>query len=169
MARKRILLALALGLMFGQVRPLFAEQIGGVISTTRVLTTDSELVANVTCTVTGVPCLSFGASGISLKLNGFSITGQGDPTTGCAGGGTGTEIGIEVNNQQGIIIQGPGTVQRFRGHGVRLLASSRVMVTLVTASTNCFSGLFVTGGSRNELVANISVRNGHETNPCGGI
>lgn len=151
------------------VGPAYAEQIGGTISSTRVLSTDSELVSNVTCAVTGAPCLVFGASGISLKLNGFSMTGAGDAVTGCAGSAVGTEIGIDVNNQRGVIVQGPGIVQRFRGHGILLLRSTHVLVLLVTVSTNCLSGILVAGGSDNNLEANISVRNGNESNPCGGI
>ena len=149
--------------------PAYAERLGGTISSTRVLTSDSELVADVTCAVTGAPCLVLGASGISLKLNGFSLSGSGDAETGCGGTAVAGEIGIDVNNQQGAIIQGPGVVQRFRGHGIRLLSSSRVLVLLVTASTNCLSGFFVAGGSAHELEANTSVRNGNVASPCGGI
>jgi parallel beta-helix repeat protein len=169
MTRKQLFTTVVMCVALAHARPALAESVGGTISSTRVLTTDSELVSNVTCVVAAAPCLVMGASGISLKLNGFSITGTADPVTACAGGGIGTEIGIDVNNQRGVIIQGPGVVQRFRGHGVRILLSTHVMVTLVTASTNCFSGLFITGGSENEVVANISVRNGNESNPCGGI
>ena len=164
-----VIVTLCAALASVSVRLAYAAQLGGTITITRVLTEDSELMSDVTCAVTGAPCIAFGASGISLKLNGFSITGQGDAATGCAGAAVGAEVGIDVNGQQGVIVQGPGVIQRFRGHGVRLLNSTRVLVLLVTASTNCLSGLFVTGGSDNNLESNISVRNGNETNPCGGI
>jgi hypothetical protein len=147
-----------------------AADIRGTISTTLTITEDSQLVGNVNCTVVGAPCIAFGASGISLKLNGFSVTGNADAVTGCAGGGAGiTEIGIDVNNQRGVIIQGPGIVQYFRGHGIRLLESTRVLVRLVTLSTNCFAGIIVTRGSDNDLEGNIAVRNGNVAAPCGGI
>jgi parallel beta-helix repeat protein len=52
---------------------------------------------------------------------------------------------------------------------MRILNSSGVTVTGITASTNCFSGIFMSGGSDNILDGNISVRNGNLSNPCGGI
>jgi hypothetical protein len=148
-----------------------AADIRGTLSTTLVITEDSQLVGNVTCTVTGAACISFGASGIALKLNGFSITGQGDAITGCAGGQVAAESGILVNGLRGVVIQGPGIVERFRAEGIQISgASSRVLVTLVTASTNCRSGIFVSGASSdNEIEANVAVRNGNGVNPCGGI
>ena len=147
-----------------------ARDISGTISSTLTITEDSQLAGNVTCTVTGAPCIDFGAPGIALKLNGFSITGRADPVTGCGGGSTGGENGIRVNAMRGAVIQGPGIVQRFRAAGIFVTGgSSRVLVTLVTASTNCTSGILVGNSSDNEFDANISVRNGNATNGCGGI
>jgi hypothetical protein len=145
--------------------------ISGTISSTLTITQDSQLVGNVTCTVTGAPCITFASSGITLKLNGFSITGQADPVTACGGSQTAGEHGVLINGLRGVVIQGPGIVQRFRAQGILITGgSSRVLVTLVTASTNCMSGIFVTGASSdNELEANISVRNGNATAACGGI
>ena len=108
--------------------------------------------------------------GIALKLNGFSITGQADAVTGCAGGQVANESGILVNGMRGAVIQGPGIVQRFRMEGIQISGgSSRVLVTQVTASTNCRSGIFVNASSDNDIEANTSVRNGNGTSPCGGI
>ncbi|MGH6693437.1 MAG: hypothetical protein ACRD3C_09710 [Vicinamibacterales bacterium] len=146
-----------------------AADIRGTISSTLVITEDSQLVGDVTCTVTGAPCIAFGASGISLKLNGFGLTGLADPVTGCSGSNATMENGIDVNNQRGAVIQGPGLVQGFRSHGIRLNMSTRVLVTLVTASTNCMAGIFLNGGSDHEIVNNILSRNGNVTLPCGGI
>src|SRR6187549_1381490 len=56
-----------------------AEDISGVISATRIITNDSQLVGNVSCTMTDGPCISFGAAGIKLSLNGFTITGPANP------------------------------------------------------------------------------------------
>lgn len=147
-----------------------AADISGTISSTRTITEDSQLVGDVTCTVTGAACLTFGASGIALRLNGFSITGQANPVTGCGGAFTQGEGGINVDNQRGVIIQGPGIVQQFRANGIRLLNSSRVLVTRVTMSTNCLSGIIVqTGATDNVLQANIVLRNGTNTVATGGI
>jgi hypothetical protein len=148
-----------------------AADIRGTISSTLVITEDSQLVGNVTCTVTGAACINFGASGIVLKLNGFSITGQADPVAGCTGSQTVfNEVGILLNGVRGAVVQGPGIVQQFRGAGIYLLGqSSRVRVALVTASTNCSSGILVGHSPDNEFEENIAVRNGSATLPCGGI
>jgi hypothetical protein len=146
-----------------------AADISGAIAATLTITENSRLVGDVTCTVTGAPCIAFGASGITLALNGYSMTGLGDPVTGCAGSSAAGEIGIDVNALRDIVIRGPGAVERFRNHGIRLNNATGVLVTGVTTSTNCLSGIFVPGGSGNVLEGNVSVRNGHLTNPCGGI
>jgi nitrous oxidase accessory protein NosD len=147
-----------------------AADIRGTIATTLTITEDSQLVGDVTCTMTGTPCIVFGASGITLKLNNFSMTGQANPTTGCSGGQTAGEVGILINGLRGNIVQGPGVVQRFRAHGIQISsASSRTLVTVVTVSTNCLSGIFVSASSDNEVEGNVAVRNGNATAACGGI
>lgn len=173
MPNKRRLVAIVSGLgvlLLGSTA--FATDIRGTISTTLTLTEDSQLVGDVICTVSGAaPCIAFGASGISLKLQGFSITGQADPVTGCAGTPTPDQDGILVQGLRGVVIQGPGIVQRFRGMGINIRrGSSRVLVTQVTASTNCMSGIFVSASDDNEIEANLSVRNASSASfPCGGI
>jgi len=148
-----------------------ATDIRGTLSSTLTITEDSQLVGNVTCSVTGAACISFGGPGIALKLNGFSITGQGDAVTGCAGTAVAGEHGILINGLRGVIIQGPGIVQRFRAHGIIVTGgSARVLVTKVTAATNCMSGIFLTGASSdNDIEANTAVSNGNSSVPCGGI
>lgn len=161
--------------VMGAVVLLFAEaasaaDIRGTISTTLVITEDSQLVGDVTCTVTGAPCISFGASGIALRLNGFTLRGLANPVTACLGSNNTTlESGIDVSNQRGVVIQGPGVVERFRSSAIRVNTSERVLVTLVTASTNCMAGIWVIAGSDNEIVNNTFSRNGNVTLPCGGI
>lgn len=151
-----------------------ATDIGGTISTTLTVTEDSQLVDDVTCTVTGLPCIAIGAPHVTLELNGFTMTGQADAQTACNGGpstfvATALENGIDLQAQADIAIHGPGLIQQFRGAGIFLNKSSGVKVTGVTVSTNCLSGILVGGGSDNDLRGNISVRNGNGTFPCGGI
>ena len=149
-----------------------AIELSGTISTTLTITRDARLVGDVTCTVTGAPCIQIGASGVTLRLEGFSITGQADPVTGCAGGQTGGEHGILIAGQRAVDVRGPGIVQRFRGQGIIISAgSTRVLVRQVTASTNCLSGIFLTGAATadNDVEANIAVRNGNINAQCGGI
>jgi len=149
-----------------------ATDIGGTISTTLTITEDSQLVDDVTCTVTSAACISIAAPNVKLELNGFTMTGQADARTACVGGTpTFAENGIDVESQTGggIAIRGPGLVQRFRGPGIFLHQSTGVTVTDVTLSTNGFSGILIGGGSGHEISGNISVRNGNPVAPCGGI
>ncbi|HYL35349.1 MAG TPA: hypothetical protein VEV17_05510 [Bryobacteraceae bacterium] len=162
-------LAASLGALLVGTASLHAMDIGGPISATLTITEDSQLVDDVTCTVTGAPCIAVGAPNVTLELNGFTITGQADPQIGCNGAGTGAEIGIDVNTQTGVAIRGPGLVKQFRGHGIRLLNSTSGTIVGVTTSTICFSGIFVTGGSDHRIDRNVSVRAGNATASCGGI
>jgi hypothetical protein len=156
----------ALILFAGSVR---AADISGAITSTLTLKENSRLVGDVACTVSGAPCITIAASGVTLDLNGYNLTGLGDPQTGCSGSATGSEIGILVNNLSNVTIRGLGMIQQFRNFGIQLLTSTGVTVTDVTASTNCTSGIIVTGGSNNLLQNNTSIRNGTVGAACGGI
>src|SRR5712692_3972363 len=109
-----------LGALFACAGSTQARDIGGTISSTLTITEDSQLVDDVTCTVTDAPCIAIGASGITLDLNGFSMTGLADPETACSGGFEAgfVEDGIDLNGRAGVTIRGPGLVQRFRGPGI---------------------------------------------------
>jgi len=147
-----------------------AVDIGGTISRTLTITEDSELVDDVTCTVTGAACIAFGAASVTLDLNGFTMTGLADPAKACFGiTPPGGEFGIIVNGFNNVTIRGPGLVQRFRAQGVFLTGSSGSTVRDVTSSTNCASGFQVVNGSNNLLENNVSVRNAHPVSACGGI
>jgi parallel beta-helix repeat protein len=164
----RILHFLMLFLACGVWSP--AKDISGIISSTLTLTDNSRLVGDVTCTVNGAPCITINAPGIVLDLNGYTMTGLGDPQTGCSGSNVANEIGIFVNAQPNVTIQGLGIVQQFRNSGILVNNSAGVTVTGLTTSTNCNSGILVGGGSTDNLIENnISIRNGNLTSPCGGI
>ena len=164
--------ALFLGALAVSAGSTQARDIGGTISSTLTITEDSQLVDDVTCTVTGAACIAFGAAGLTLDLNGFTMTGLADPATACFGGataGTGGEFGIFVNGFSNVTIRGPGLVQRFRAQGIQLNNSSGSTIRDVTSSTNCASGFQVNNGSNNLLENNASVRNANATAACGGI
>ena len=146
-----------------------ARDISGTITSTLTLTEDSILTGDVTCATTGATCIVLGAPGITLDLNGFALTGLADPEKACSGQSTAGEVGIDVNMQRDVVIHGPGLVQRFRNQGIQLRNSTAVKIIAVTVSTNCLSGIFVNGGSDHVLEGIVAVRNGHLTNPCGGI
>ena len=171
MTRSKIstVFAALLGVLFVCAGNGTAADIGGTISSTLTITEDSQFVDDVTCTVTGASCIAIGAPRVTLELNGFTMTGQADPQTACNGAGNSAEIGIDSNAQAGVEIRGPGLVQQFRGFGIRLVNNTSSIVTGVTVSTTCFSGIFLNGGSDNSIDNNVAVRNGNITSPCGGI
>jgi hypothetical protein len=149
-----------------------AEDLSGVIATTRTIREDSRLVGDVTCTVTGAPCIAFGASHIGLRLNGFTITGLADPATGCNGMTQAGEHGISTNNQADVEVRGPGIVQRFRAVGVIFAGTLFGRIDDVTVTTNCQSGILInTASSRITVGTNLAIRNGSAQPglPCGGI
>ena len=150
--------------------PAAAEDISGTVVRTLILSENTRLVGDVTCTVTGGPCIAFGAPNITLLLNGFTITGPGNPATGCGGTSVGTDTGISTNGQSNVGIRGPGVVQRFSGDGILFMASTRGWVQGVTATTNCMSGIRINpASSQISVESNVSVRNGAAAAACGGI
>lgn len=147
-----------------------ADDISGLITTTRTIRENSRLVGDVTCMVTGAPCILFGSSHIDLRLNGFTMTGQADATTGCNGAATAGEMGISTNGQSDVEVRGPGVVQRFRADGIFFTGTLLGKVESVTITTNCMSGIRVNAtSSRITLGSNVSVRNGNAAASCGGI
>jgi len=137
-----------------------------------ILTEDSQLVGDVTCTMQGADCIKIGGPNVRLALNGFTMSGQGDPPNGCLAGGppANLERGIEVTGQNKVEITGPGVIQHFRGWGIFLApGTTQARVSHVTFNSNCLSGIQISGGSDNDVEDNISVRNGNPEAGCGGI
>jgi parallel beta-helix repeat protein len=146
-----------------------AREIEGRITTPLTLTESSVLVGDVTCAVENASCIVLGAPGLTLDLAGYAITGLADAATACSGGGNAAENGVDVVGQNGAVIRGPGVVRQMRGFGIRLLNSTGGKVSGITASTNCFAGIFLNASSGVEVEGNVAVRNGHNVSPCGGI
>ena len=149
-----------------------AEDITGLITSTRIIRDNSRLIGDVTCIVPGAPCIQFGAPRISLRLNGFTMTGQGDPNNACSGAITAGEQGINSGGQADVEVRGPGVVRNFRSDGVLFNGSLGGKVESITTTTNCQSGIRVTAtSSRVTITGNISVRNGSTAAgaACGGI
>lgn len=150
-----------------------ADSVSGVLTRTFTIVEDTDLTGDVVCDVgAGASCFAFGAAGVQLRLNGFTITGKADPGTACAGTLIGGEHGISTAGLHGVSVHGPGLVQRFRTHGVAVLASRDVRIDGITASTNCGAGVFVNAASFGTLVEAVtSVRNGSTSAgaSCGGI
>lgn len=159
-----------------------AEDVSGVLNVTKVIVENSQLVGDVTCTMTTTPCIQFGAPNIALRLNGHIITGPANPddsTTCQPTSGPPPADGISngasaATSQPGVQIIGPGMVQKFRRHGILIFGAAgvgtNVTVKNVTSNHNCFSGL-LTNGMTDSIIENIvSVRNAANSGgaPCGG-
>jgi hypothetical protein len=152
---------------------LAADRVSGHITRTYVIVEDTDLIGDVTCDVgNNTPCFSFGAADVELRLNGFTITGRGDAVTGCGGALFNGEAGVTTNSMSGVVVRGPGMVQRFRGDGITVAGSRDARVEGLTLSTNCMSGVRVLATSFGTIVdGNVAVRNGSSNPgfPCGGI
>lgn len=159
-----------------------AEDIGGTLTVMKVIIEDSQLIDNVTCTMTTTPCIQFGAPNITLRLRGFTITGPANPddTTTCqATSGLPAADGISngtnaATSQPGARIIGPGMVQKFRRHGILIVGatgvSTNVLVKDITSNSNCFSGLLTNSMTDSTIEGIVSVRNAANSGaaPCGG-
>ncbi len=175
-------LAFVASLLAGYAAPAAGEDISGSIGLTKVIVEDSQLVGNVTCTMTTTPCIQLGAPNIVLRLNGFIITGPANPddTTTCnPTSGAPTSDGISngtsaATSQPNVQIIGPGMVQRFRRHGIFIVGaagvSTNATVKHVTSHHNCFSGLLTNGMTDSVIDGIVSVRNAANSGgaPCGG-
>lgn len=151
--------------------PAFAdERVSGRITRTYVIVEHTDLVGDVICDVGNNPCFSFGAPDVELRLNGFTMTGQADAVTGCGGAIFAPEFGVTTNGRNNVSVRGPGLVQRFRAHGVLVTGSTGARIEGATLSTNCGSGILVSGNSFGTLIqGNIAVRNGATGGACGGF
>lgn len=168
----RIVLSLLFLALLVCPRAAMADQLGGTYTQTVTITTDSELVDNVQCNVpTGMPCIHFGSSNIKLRLNGFTITGQASPPVGCTTPSVfAPEDGIDIVGLHDVAVIGPGRVQNFGRMGILLSGATKARVQGVTASDNCFSGIFLAGTTDSDIERNVSVRNalGTAGASCGG-
>lgn len=157
-----------------------ATDISGTITSTLTISDDSELVGDVSCNVPltaadskGVAsCIAFGASHITLHLNGHTLMGPVDPPTNCSLPTDATfGVGIYVNGQTDVKIEGPGVIQHFQRWGIALRPGTRVTVRKVTVNRNCWSGIQVTSTSDSTFEENILTNNAAGSNgaACGGI
>lgn len=149
------------------------DRVSGTLTRTFVIVEDTELVGDVTCEVANAtPCFSFGAPNLELRLNGFKISGRADAVTGCAGAATAGEVGVTTSNMSGVVVRGPGLIQRFRGDGITVAGSRNTRIEELTLAMNCMSGVRVLATSFDTIVqGNIAVGNGSSMPGllCGGI
>jgi parallel beta-helix repeat protein len=131
-------------------------------------------VGDVNCTaaVLKAPCIVFGANQIKLNLNGHTITGPVDPPTNCSLRTDSTfGVGVFVNGNSDVEIEGPGVIQKFQRWGIFLLSGTRVTVNKVTANRNCWSGMQTFNTSDSSFEEDVWVNNAAGSNgaACGGV
>jgi parallel beta-helix repeat protein len=179
---RRVVFTLLVGLplgLFVSAGMARAEDISGPIAATKTILEDSQLVGDVTCTMTLSPCIEFGASHIKLRLNGFTITGLAQPDNpaspnACSTVQPANEDGIRIANQTHTQILGPGIVQRFRRHGIFVAGmagiSTNVTIRHITSNHNCFSGMLTAAMSDSVIEDNVSIKNASNSvnASCGG-
>jgi hypothetical protein len=157
-----------------------ATDISGTITSTLTISDDSRLVSDVNCNVplttadvNGVAsCIAFGVSHITLRLNGHTLTGPASPPTNCSlPSDSNFGVGIYVNGQSDVKIEGSGVIQHFQRWGILLLASTEVTVGKVTVNRNCWSGMQTINTSDSSFEEDMWVNNAAGSNgaPCGGI
>jgi parallel beta-helix repeat protein len=157
-----------------------ATDISGTITSTLTISDDSQLVGDVSCNVpltaadvNGVAsCIAFGASHITLHLKGHTLTGPVTPPTNCSlPSDAHFGVGIYVNGQTDVKIEGRGVIQHFERWGILLRSSTGVTVRKVTANRNCWSGMQTISVSDSNFNANVWANNAAGSNgaACGGI
>jgi Right handed beta helix region len=156
----------------GQAAP---GDICGPVTATKFIFENSRLVCDVECQTVATPCIQFGRDGIKLSLNGFTMTGPASPPDLQTCETTGTfqpADGIAAVGRADIVIEGPGVVQKFRRHGLALNGVTKTVVKELVSHQNCFSGVWLVGGSTHTLIEEIvSVKNSAASSffTCGGI
>ena len=157
-----------------------ATDLSGTISSTVTIFDDSRLVGDVTCAVPlsmadsigASACIAFGRDHIKLNLNGHTISGPVIPPTGCS---LPTDshfgVGVLVEGNTDVEIEGPGVIQHFERWGMLLRSASKVTVRKVTGNRNCWSGMQVGLTSDSNFIEDNWINNAAGSNgaPCGGI
>jgi parallel beta-helix repeat protein len=158
-------LAALSGMVFFGTGLAQATTIPAVISNvtgTLIITSDSHLTTNVSCTITGAPCIKFGANGIKLNLNGFIMTGNGAQDSCTLNFG---ENGIDTNGKNNVSIFGPGLVWRFNDNGI-VVSGNNSMVEGIAITSSCLQAIVVSG-SQNEVEGNSISRAGLDNSLVG--
>src|SRR6266481_6302113 len=104
------------------------------------------------------------ASDVPLSLDGHTMTGPGCPNpVTCV-----VSSGITASNVSDVDIDGPGTITKYPGAGVELDTVTNSQVAMVTGSGNVFWGIAVFASDGNQIVNNVTDRNGDSTFPGAG-
>ena len=104
-----------------------------------------ELNSDLNCTGDG---LIVGADGTTIRLNGHTIRGPGPDSS---------KVGISVGNQDGVTIEGPGTIEQFQA-GILASGARGTSISLATLRENQIA-VFSTGTEDLQAMQNIITQN----------
>jgi parallel beta-helix repeat protein len=104
-----------------------------------------ELNSDLNCTGDG---LIVGADGTTIMLNGHTIRGPGPDSS---------KVGISVGNQDGVTIEGPGTIEQFQA-GILASGARGTSISLATLRENQIA-IFSTGTEDLQAMQNIITQN----------
>jgi nitrous oxidase accessory protein NosD len=104
-----------------------------------------ELNSNLNCSGDG---LIVGGDDTTIRLNGHTIMGPGPDSS---------KVGISVGNQDGVRIEGPGTIEQFQA-GILASGAEGTMVTELILEDNQIA-IFSTGTEGLQAMQNIVTRN----------
>jgi nitrous oxidase accessory protein NosD len=105
-----------------------------------------ELNSDLNCTGDG---LIVGADGTTIRLNGHTIRGPGPDSS---------KVGISVGNQDGVRIEGPGTIQEFQA-GILASGAEDTVISSMSIRRNQIA-VFSTGTEGMQATQNLITENG---------
>ena len=114
-----------------------------------------ELNSNLNCSGDG---LIVGADGTTIRLNGYTITGPGPDSS---------KVGVSVGNQDGVRIEGPGTIEQFQA-GILASGAEGTVINGMNLRDNQIA-VFLTGteafqAMQNDLTHNSIGMASHSSN-----
>src|SRR5215218_11005628 len=104
-----------------------------------------ELNSNLNCSGDG---LIVGADDTTIRLNGHTIMGPGPDSS---------KVGVSVGNQDGVRIEGPGTIEQFQA-GILASGAEGTVITSMILENNQIA-IFSTGTEGLQAMQNIITRN----------
>ena len=104
-----------------------------------------ELNSNLNCSGDG---LIVGGDDTTIRLNGHTVTGPGPDSS---------KVGVSVGNQDGVRIEGPGTIEQFQA-GILASGAEGTMISEMILEDNQIA-IFSTGTEGLQAMQNIITRN----------
>ena len=122
-----------------------AVPLSSSLSCGQVIKQSVKLTANLDCKTDGI---IVGADGITIDLNGFTLSGPGEKSS---------KVGIMFADNDGVTVQGPGTIQKFQA-GALFSGGEDNKISRVTFTENEIA-VFETGAKNTAIEDNLMFGN----------